>query len=212
MITTRDYFILNTELPFVSDDVPNASLVGNKSEADSSIMRYEPDILTKTLGYSLKKAFMDQFDYNAQTMLHTIKSGADQKWKDLLNGTTYTKNGVEVVWRGIIFTDEDVKRSFITNYVYCKWLEKETSKHLGVGLSVPQAKGATRANPAYKFTDAYNDFVDVVVGNFCNGYSDEIGTGVRSLYEFINDKNEESLNTYPNWMPKDFKKVNIFSL
>lgn len=212
MITTRAYFALNSELPFVSDDVPNASLVGNKSEADSTIQRYEKEILQHTFGYSLYKAFMAQFDYDENTNLHTIKGGADQKWKDLLNGKEYTKRGVDVVWQGIIFEDEDVKRSFITNYCYCKFLEKDTSKHLGVGLSVPDAKGAKRANPAYKYTDAYNDFVDMVVGKFCQNSSYEIGSGVRSLYEFINDMNELDATTYPNWSPKAFSKVNIFSI
>ena len=212
MITTRAYFALNSELPFVSDDVPNASLVGNKSEADSFIQRYEKDILLKTLGYQNYKAFMDSFDYDEVTNIHTIKDTADQKWKHLLNGKEYTKNGVPVVWFGIVFEDEDVKRSFITNYCYCKFLEKDTSKHLGVGLSVPQAKGAMRANPAYKYTDAYNDFVELVVGNYCNGNSDEIGSGVRSMYEFINDMNELDKNTYPNWMPEMFKPVNVFSI
>ncbi|WP_299129373.1 hypothetical protein [uncultured Winogradskyella sp.] len=212
MITTRAYFTLNSELPFVSDDVPSASLVGNISEADNAIKRYEPEILTKTLGYPLKKAFMDQFDYNSQTNLNTIKDDADQKWKDLLKGKTYTMYGKTVIWRGIIFTDEDVDRSFITNYVYCKWLEKDTSKHLGVGLSKPKAKGSTRVRPTYKYTEAYNEFVSMVVGNYCHGNSDVIGTGERSLYEFLNDMNELDASTYPNWLPKAFSKVNVFSL
>lgn len=211
MITTRAYFALNSELPFVSDDVPNASLVGNISEADATIQRYEKEILQKTLG-PLYIAFMKQFDYDENTKLHTIKNDASDKWKHLLNGTEYTKRGVEVVWQGIIFEDDSVKRSFITNYCYCKFLEKDTSKHLGVGLSVPQAKGTKRANPAYKYTDAYNDFVDMVVGGFCDNSSYEIGSGVRSLYEFLNDMNELDATTYPNWSPKAFGKVNIFSI
>lgn len=212
MITTRAYFTLNSELPFVSDDVPNASLVGNKSEADATIQRYEKDILLKTLGYPNYKTFMSQFDYDEATNIHTIKTTADQKWKDLLNGKEYTVNGVDVIWQGIIFKDEDVNRSFITNYCYCKWLEKDTSKHLGVGLSEPQAKGAKRANPAYKYTDAYNDFVSMVVGNYYNGFSNEIGSGVRSLYEFLNDMNKLDSTTYPNWLPTKFSKINIFSI
>lgn len=212
MITTRKYFALNSHLPFVSDDVPSASLVGNINEADKLIMRYEKEILQQTLGYSLYKAFMAQFDYASTNNIHTIKDSADQKWKDLLNGKEYTKNGVTVVWQGVIFEDEDVDRSFITNYVYCKWLSVKHNKHLGVGLSKPEAKGATRVGPTYNYVEAYNDFVDMVVGKYCNGYSDEIGTGVRSLYEFLNDMNTLDATTYPNWLPKTFSKVNVFSI
>ena len=212
MIITNAYFNINTELPHISESVPSPSLVGNNSELESFKQRYEKEVLLKILSFPLYKAFMSAFDYNEDTNTHTIKSDADQKWKDLLNGKEYTKNGIEVFWPGIIYDDENVKRSFIANYIYCMFLKKDASKHLGVGLVIPKAKNAQRAEPKHKFTTAYNEFVDLVVGNYSDGYSNDLGNGIRSMYEFINDMNALNSNTYPNWMPETFGHVNIFSL
>jgi len=214
MIISRSYFNVDFDIAHTSDaSAPNSNLVGKRTELDDFIKRYEKRILTKVFGFPLYNEFMSKFDYNSSTFAHTLNVGVEAKWDDLLNGKTYTLKNVQVDWPGILTTDEALPTSFISDAVYAQFLKHDQSKYMGVGLVTHKAKNATRADASSKYVQAWNEFVELVVGKYCfDSDNSDIGNGVRSLYQFIEDMNTLTPGTYLNWLPYEFKPINIFGI
>lgn len=47
MITSRSHFKINIAIPNANDTAPNSNLIGNGTELDLFIDKYERDVLTK---------------------------------------------------------------------------------------------------------------------------------------------------------------------
>ena len=209
MITTGEYFKGEIAISNAQDNAPNSNLLGNGLSLNQFISRYEPDVLTRLFGYSLYKVFSEQFDISPTTGLWTLKTGADTKWSDLLNGKDYTLGGIDVKWQGLIFKDGTVNdgldQSLISYYVYCKFIEDTELTHSGVGMQSELSKNSERANARSKVATAFNSFYGLAIGSYCNIYNYYDGyfnnSGYRSLYDFISDMNALDSTTYPNWNP-----------
>lgn len=202
MILTDLYFKGKLAIANAQDKAPNSNLLGNSIALTENLLKYERECLIKLLGYSLYKEFCDQFVKTADTWV--LKDPVDAKWTELLEGKEYTLNGVNVCWRGLIFSDDAISTQFpqslLADYVYTKFLENDTN-HTSVGHQSEQAKGSEKVSSRSMWASAWNDFVDKVH----NG-----NNGERSLYEFIQDMNSLDPTTYVNWNAEVFEYKNRY--
>ncbi len=203
MIISGSYFKSIIDVPNADNIHPNSNLLGNKSLLDNLIEQYERDILIKTLTYHNYKEFQSNLEVVENATVQTVKSGADQKWKDLFSGKEYQIDGVNVLWPGIVFKEVDLEISFIAYWVYCKLLKEERSRLTGIGMVSIEAKGAKKVSSQGKYLESDAAFYELVVcGN----------NGVRSLYQFIEDMNNVTPDTYPHWQKTEFKRANQFGI
>jgi len=142
-----------------------------------------------------------------------------QKWVDLVNGKTYEKNGVDLIWTGLIYEKGTYKGSLLADYAYYYWLTENVSYMTGVGDSKGNPKGANLVNPTQRVVNTWNDFVKAyqTVWSYSNGYNwfnynlypecYKQNTEV-SLIQFLQDHNE----VYPNQNRQFFEVKNQLGL
>lgn len=144
-----------------------------------------------------------------------------QKWIDLVKGATYTKNGVELIWNGLIYEKGTYKGSLLADYVYSFWLESQVSYMTGVGDAKGNPKGAVLVNPTQRIVTVWNEFVfqyqDCLSRYRGSNYGNYYGAGEYwiynhgkevSLIQFLSDNNE----IYPNDNRKFFEVKNQLGL
>jgi hypothetical protein len=85
MLINASYFVGELNIPKVSNTDVSEKLAW-------FINKYESELLTNLLGYSLYKAFMEGI----------VVDPMDSKWSDLLYGAEYNYNGYTKYWKGII--------------------------------------------------------------------------------------------------------------
>lgn len=223
MITNESYYKLDIYIPNVVNDAPEVNDVSNKTELQNAMSQYEREALQYLLGYNLYTEFSNQFDVDSDD-IWTIKAGVDQKWLDLLNGTTYTIDDVEYTWKGLIYKDGNLDKSLLAYYVYYNFLSNDVEHYASIGIETENAQNATRVSAIAKAVKAWHNFYIQSVGNYnypayitnssgCTGI-DWFGSddGVRSLYQYIRDINNQTPDTYENWKPKMFNDMNQFGL
>lgn len=203
MITSREYYKGLIKIPNIGDTAPNSNLLGNVTELDVFLKEYERDYLIKSLGYSLFKEFQSHLEVVEPATVQTVKDSAPQKWKDLMDGREYTKDGRTVNWRGLVFTDDGLKRSPIAYYVCYHFLKSDLGRYLGTGVQREKTKNTVFADPAPKAVDIWEKFYRLTVEN---------GTDEVALFEFMQDMNDADSSTYPDWVPYQFGKRNIMGL
>lgn len=145
--------------------VPNV----NESNTDSGVkLDYFIDekvrllLSTKALGSVL----FTQLDSNVTNGV--LSNTAPQKWKDLVNGKTYTKDGKSYVWEGLLQTKGTFKKSLLAYYTYYYWLMDNVSTMGGVGEVRGEAKNAVNVNSTQRLTTIWNEFVRMYQGeNAC---------------------------------------------
>lgn len=223
MITNDSYYKLDIYIPNVVNDEPEVNDISNNTELQNAMSQYEREALQYLLGYNLYNEFSNQFDIDADDNW-TIKASADQKWLDLLNGTTYTIDGVNYTWRGLIYKDGNLDKSLLAYYVYYYFLANDVDHYSSVGVETETAKNATRVSAIAKAVKAWHNFYIQSVGHYntpayvtnssgCVGI-DWFGSdnSARSLYQFIRDTNNQTPDTYEDWQPTMFKDINQFGL
>lgn len=148
-----------------------------------------------------------------------------QKWIDLVKGTTYQVNDVELIWNGLIYSLGTSKQSLLADYVYSFWLESQVSYMTGVGDAKGNPKGATLVNPTQRYVNTWNDFVKQYQSDMCGRfhygwldygfvwnvsepYYNVFKSNEVSLMQFLSDNNE----AYPNDNRKFFEVKNQLGL
>lgn len=141
--------------------VPNADEVGRRAYEDLQefIDGKSRELLRDLLGYSLFN------DLDSQIVNGKLPNTADLKWRNLVNGVEYTKDGETYYWLGLLRVDGSFKKSLLANYVFTHWLEFSQSTQSGVGEVVLQAKNATRINSTKRLVNVWNDFVEMYQGD-----------------------------------------------
>jgi len=207
MIIDTSYFQGEIFLPNIgtSPSSEDGSLLKN------FIQEYEEDCLGKCFGYDLYKEFTDQFDESGE-----LKSDADEKWDQLLNGYEYELSGKIVKWNGLIQEKEDYKRSLIAQYVFFYYIQHES--FTGVGPVRENANNAEPISIVPKAVRAWRKFYDMTVGDISEPTINMTSFGVaidylgeisskRSLYQFLEDSGE-----FHNWQPFGFQNINQFDI
>lgn len=210
MITSTSYYIGNIQVPGVQTaEIPNTDRIGKQSVLNNFIDEYEVDYLSKSLGFTNYDAFSKELEVKENETLQTIKESAPQKWKDLLNGKTYIKDGLTVRYRGLIYSENGIPKSPMAYYVFSKFFEHDMSHYGNIGLQIEKAKNSERANYAPKLILANQKHYNLTVGDKDDPKE---SAGYRSLYQFIQDMNDIDSSTYPNWSPYKFPQRNIMGL
>ena len=227
MITTPEYYKGDIHIPNVVNASPAVNDLSNDSELNRFISQYEREVLIKLLGYNLYKEFSEQFDVDGDGQW-TIKPASDQKWKDLLNGKEYTIDSVTYNFRGLIFSEglgnSLINISLLSYYVFYNFLSNDVDTYSSVGVQSELAKNADRVSAIPRAVKAWDKFYQLSVGTYntpmyitnasgMNGI-DWFGCddGERSLFEFINDINLETPDTYADWKPQRINNINQFGI
>lgn len=123
-----------------------------------------------------------------------LDNDAPQKWKNLVNGCTYTKDDKDYVWKGLLQLDGTFKNSLLTPYVYYYWLKGNISSVLGVGEVVTNGKNATNVNSTQRLVETWNDFVNQYQGDCTYRNNAYIHNGVIIYDYYQNGKNNNYIS------------------
>lgn len=137
--------------------------------------------LQNALGHVL----FDDFDSNVTNGIYVP---GVTKWDNLVNGTTYTYNGISYKWKGLIFTEGLAKQSLLAYFVYAKWLDDRLTSMSGMGESRGKAINSDTIYSRRNYKTQYNNFVtlyqaDVTKTNGC--YHLNSSSSYVSLIEFL---------------------------
>ena len=152
-IITPDYFQKQYTIPNIDEmDSKNATVL------EICIDQYVRVCLQNALGYNLWK------ELNLNIKDGVLDIGAPQKWLDLVNGKTYTKDGKTFTWKGLIYTEGIYKGSLLVPFVYYHFLKENVSLLTGTGEKVLDASNAIGVNSTQRMVMSWNDFVNQYQG------------------------------------------------
>lgn len=123
--------------------VPNVA-----SEIDGFIVKYERELLIGFLGITL---------YNELNTALADLPSADIKWRNLVEGTEYVKDGVTYRFDGLRGFEKD---SLVAFYVFCRYLENDESYYSTTGVTKSTAQNANSFTPTRKYLDAWYMFLE----------------------------------------------------
>ena len=140
-------------------NVPNVTEYdGSAIESiDDYINKYGCLFMRETLGNVLFKDLMLNLE-NGE-----LKETATLKWKNLINGKEYTKNGETYTWQGIKGGCDLYKDSVLAYFVYLNYFE--ITYFTGFSLASTEAKNSTVINPSNHLVEIHNDFVSLYQGS-----------------------------------------------
>lgn len=230
MIVKTSFFKNEIYLPHAKASITD-SVKDVENKLEDFINIYERDALEKCLG-RLSIEFFNEIDAQKTSL---IKQGADPKWDWLMNGHSYTDSkGIEKEWLGIrrqnrplgvAKTEPDY--SFLAEYIFFYYESNANEIRTDVGNKKLKAANTTNSRFNRKAVLAWRRFVDAVQGNsdykrtffkggFLGGYGVDYQGEDRSfnvsLYEFINDMNGLNKETYQNFNPKYWRRINEMTI
>lgn len=178
----ESYFIKDLNVPKsgASRDVPN-----NETSLEWYIDKYARQLLQNALGNVL-------FDeLNSNITGGDLDAGADQKWKDLVNGKAYTFSGKNYKWKGLIYTEGTFKGSVLAQYTYYKWHLDQLSQMSGFGEVKGKAVNSQAVNATSKSVQLWNDYITMYQGSACaESYKLSIVNGV-PFYDYFTPNNSD---------------------
>ena len=171
---------------------------GIETKLNDYISIYVIDFLQKLLG-------VDFEELNTNIISGVLKPTAPQRWLDLINGKTYTKDGKDYVWKGLLYQNGSVKLSILANVVYCNLIHDLVTGNGQISVDVKSSRMLVpRKNYIEVWNEIANQFnqsVDLQPKiSFINGvrFTDYYGglsdNGYRTLTDFLIDFEED----YPN--------------
>lgn len=187
----KTYFIKNISVPNTEEPTSDES-----ESLDMSIDRYVRQFLQVTLGNVLFT------DLDSNVTDGELENTAPQKWLNLVNGCTYTKDGVDYVWQGLKYELGLYKVSLLAHYTYVNHYQNSVNSVLGqVGI---EPKNGIVVNPTEHLVSVWNEFIEMYQGANCtNGivnYYDNVlfvdyyqhkNNGYVSYLQFLADNKED---------------------
>lgn len=223
MVIDNTYFrgeiYISHAKPSVSDEVLEV-----EGDIKSFIDEYSRECLIQCLGPKLFNEFAEELN---PAQPNGIDLASHDKWDHLLNGLTYVDSkGDTVVWRGLRYKDAPTGdyKSPIANYVYFYYEKHDHITRSDIGHVQENGKNSWNVAPTEKVVRAWNKFVDQIQGRelaptVINKYG-MIGVDYMfqedhwhvSLYKFLEDSNKLVPNTYEGFVPKHWRRINIYGL
>lgn len=204
------YFIREYNIPNANELQTGASI-----QLTQYIDERVPFVLKQALGFTLFTELLTDMTNGV------LKTDADQKWKDLVDGVTYTKEDKEYRWNGLIYTEGTFKNSLLTPFVFYYFLKDNVSQLSGVGEVAGTSKNAESVNSNQRLVTAWNDFVLQYQGEgrfrphkymhrgvFVSDYFVNRNSGFVDLITFLSD-NE---TVYPDAQLTKYDHQNSFGL
>jgi hypothetical protein len=152
------YIIDNTYFNGIIN-VPNVN-EPTSDEADllnTNIDKYVRLFLQEVLGFE-KFEELDSYIIEGQ-----LQPTAPQMWLDLVNGTTYTKDGKNYKWKGLKYDLGTSKISILAYFVYFNQYQNSFNSQIGQVYVEP--KNGINANPTEHLTQIFNEFVEMYQGS-----------------------------------------------
>ncbi len=151
----KTYFIKELTIPNVNDAGDASTLL------TFDIDKYGRLLNKKALGNVL---YADLDSYLVDGNLPAIPPDptpdpVPAKWRNYVDGTTYTKDGKTYTWQGLKYTEGSFKTSIIAYYVYYFWVENQISLLTPIGLKMVDAKNASGVNPTQLMVSVWNEFL-----------------------------------------------------
>lgn len=191
----KTYFIKNLHVPNMEEPTSDAS-----NDLEMSIDRYVRQFLQMTLGNVLFS------DFDSYVTAGELEITAPQKWLNLVDGCTYTKEGIDYVWQGLKYELGLYKVSLLTHFTYVNHYQNTTNSILGQIAIDP--KNGVVVNPTDHLVTVWNEFVEMYQGANCsnsvtsyhNGvlfvdYYQHKDNGYVSYLQFLQDNKED----YPDF-------------
>jgi len=215
-ITNASFYKGQLNLPNIG--TTSSSIGGGSENFLDFILEFEEEALVFALGRKLYTEFIvDNTDGNG-----VVNPGADPKWFDLMDGTTYTKSGVEYNWKGIKYNSNGRNYSLLAYYVYYRYVNEQQSYVSDVGTVSPEAANSEKTSAIRRSVKAYQNFLKIYGENctthrnfyYHNGilikdyYGNRDNTGDVTLYRFLLDHEEN----YDNWKFTSLENINTFQI
>jgi len=171
---------------------------GIEAKLNDYISIYVIDFLQKLLG-------VDFEELKANITDGVLDTGAPQRWLDLINGKSYTKDGKTYIWKGLLYQNGSVKLSILANVVYCNLIHDLVTGNGQISVDV---KSSRMLLPRKNYIEVWNEIanqfnqsVDLQPKiSFINGvkFTDYYGglsdNGYRTLSDFLIDFEEDYQN------------------
>lgn len=214
MITDVSYYIKGElaipnikTLASISDNLPKSN-----DNVTATIQRYERELLINALGVENYTELSTQFEGVE------LKADALEKWKDLVNGKTYTNGDVTYRWDGL--RQHEQRESLVAYFVFYHYLKQDAERYTGIGMQREKGKGSEEIAPINKLVDVWSKFVDRYQG-YNNSQPNVIrtryGVGIDwrgsvdgsfvSLYQFLVDNDD-----YGDYTFKLYENQNKFGI
>lgn len=221
MIITNSDFYGEFYLPQAKPSLVPENSVSEK--VTDYIEEYSFECILRCFGYVLAEEFASKID---DSQPNGLIVGAEQKWDDLLNGKSYVKDGKDFKWRGLKFVLAGTQKvkSLIVPYVFYKFQSHIQTTSSPTGEKKVRSKGSEIADASYVLSRSWNKFVDQVqkkqpdkiyiqntFGLGVDYYNSNVNQYV-TLNEFIMDTNNESPDTYENYNPEIFKRIDSLGI
>ena len=171
---------------------------GLEKKLDDYISIYVIDFLQKLLG-------VDFEEINTNIVSGVLEPTAPQRWLDLVNGKTYTKDGKDYVWKGLLYQNGSVKLSILANVVYCSLMHDLVTGNGQISVDV---KSSRMLVPRKNYIEVWNEianqfnqsvdlqpkisFINSV--RFTDYYGGLSDNGYRTLSDFLIDFEEDYQN------------------
>jgi hypothetical protein len=152
----------------------------------ASLTRYEPEILTKLLGYDLAK------DVIAYTGAST------QLIKDIVEGKEYLEGSYTVKWNGL---KNSAKVSILAYYTYIQYLMDKSISFQNVGAVSANVENGVNVGPSVLIQRASASMRELI------GYPGQ-DVYAPSLYNFLVKHSSD----YPLWIFNEYRPVNVFGI
>lgn len=214
-----DYFIPQAK-PSISDEA-----LGVNNEFKIIVERSEETCLINCFGNSLYRELISNIDLGQETL---IKVGSDDKWNKLVNGEEFIKQGEtkKSYWTGLRYksplSSVELNASLLTGYVYYMYNQNQFTTSTSTGEKRINSANASNTVPTAKVVKAWNSFVDQVQGKKIQkeivenygliGFDYFKGDYNISLYDYINYKNKINNETFLDFTPKEWHRINSFNL
>lgn len=104
-------------------------------------------------------------DFDSDVSNGNLKSTAQDKWKNLVNGVDYSYNGKDYRWKGLIYTEGKSKKSLLADFVFAEWYKFEQSRLSAMGEATGNSINAMSVSGNAKHCKIWNEFVRAYQGN-----------------------------------------------
>lgn len=186
----------------------------NETSLDFYITEYERVVLLNALGVVL---------YTELQLALVDLPNADQKWKDLVEGTTYVNSsGITKSWDGLQGFN---KQSLIAFFIYTEYLRNYNETFATTGTVRNDSKNATNYDATPKYIKAHMNFIEKYQAENTAtpiAYANKFGTGGLdwygsenvqvSLFQFLTDSNELEATKFPDFSFKFYTTQNSFGI
>tara|TARA_R110002051_G_C8769409_1_gene503337 strand:+ start:14068 stop:14718 length:651 start_codon:yes stop_codon:yes gene_type:complete len=214
-ITDATYY--QTGIKFIPDvKVTGTPVQGVPTNNTVSKLEHFIDINERLLLLS----FLNVDLYNEFELAIQDLQNADVKWLNLVEGTTYTKDGEKYIFDGLRGYSKD---SLVAYFVFCEYIKNDNNYYSTSGVIQTKDKNAYRVDPSSKLMDCYYAFLNKYQDNYEDlepcyymsstgligvDYAGSNDNGVVTLETFLRDNAAD----YEGYEFKRFETINSFGI